>query len=77
VEVSVEDHGPGIPVEAQGRVFERFFRVDASRSREMGGTGLGLSIVKHLAEKMRGEVRLYSEEGKGSTFTLILGPVAS
>lgn len=72
VEFSVEDHGSGIPLEAQPRVFERFFRVDASRSREMGGTGLGLSIVKHLAEKMRGEVHLKSEEGKGSTFSLIL-----
>jgi len=76
VEFSVEDHGPGISPEAQSRVFERFFRVDASRSRAMGGTGLGLSIVKHLAEKMKGEVSLKSEEGKGSTFSLILSGVA-
>jgi two-component system phosphate regulon sensor histidine kinase PhoR len=75
VEFSVEDHGAGISPEAQSRVFERFFRVDASRSRAMGGTGLGLSIVKHLAEKMKGEVRLKSEEGKGSTFSLILAGV--
>ncbi len=75
VEFSVEDHGAGIPQEAQSRVFERFFRVDASRSRAMGGTGLGLSIVKHLAEKMKGEVRLKSEEGKGSTFSLVLAGV--
>ncbi|HTA75855.1 MAG TPA: ATP-binding protein [bacterium] len=75
VEFSVEDHGPGISAEAQSRVFERFFRVDASRSRAMGGTGLGLSIVKHLAEKMKGEVSLKSEEGKGSTFSLILSGV--
>jgi two-component system phosphate regulon sensor histidine kinase PhoR len=72
VEISVQDHGSGISQEAQSRVFERFFRVDASRSRAMGGTGLGLSIVKHLAEKMRGEVSLQSEEGKGSTFSIIL-----
>ncbi len=72
MELLVEDHGPGIPPEAQSRVFERFFRVDVSRSREAGGTGLGLSIVKHLVEKMNGEVSLRSEEGKGSTFTVVL-----
>jgi two-component system phosphate regulon sensor histidine kinase PhoR len=77
VEISVQDHGSGISQEAQPRVFERFFRVDASRSRAMGGTGLGLSIVKHLAEKMRGEVSLQSEEGKGSTFSIILVGVTS
>lgn len=68
----VEDQGPGIPKEVQSRVFERFFRVDVSRSREAGGTGLGLSIVKHLSEKMGGEVTLKSEEGRGSTFTVFL-----
>ena len=68
----VDDQGPGIPLAAQPRVFERFFRVDVSRSREAGGTGLGLSIVKHLSEKMGGEVTLKSEEGKGSSFTVIL-----
>jgi two-component system phosphate regulon sensor histidine kinase PhoR len=72
MELSVEDQGPGIPKEVQNRVFERFFRVDVSRSREAGGTGLGLAIVKHLMDKMRGEVALTSEEGKGSVFTLIL-----
>jgi two-component system phosphate regulon sensor histidine kinase PhoR len=72
VEIAVEDHGPGISKAAQTRVFERFFRVDVSRSREAGGTGLGLSIVKHLVEKMNGEVSLKSEEGKGSTFTVTL-----
>lgn len=71
MEFSVQDHGSGVPLEAQTRVFERFFRVDASRSRAMGGTGLGLSIVKHLAEKMNAEVKLESEEGKGSTFSII------
>lgn len=75
VAFSVQDHGSGIPQEAQARVFERFFRVDASRSRAMGGTGLGLSIVKHLAEKMKAEVRLESEEGKGSTFSIIFSEV--
>ncbi len=72
VELTVADQGPGIPEAAQARVFERFFRVDVSRSREAGGTGLGLSIVKHLMEKMGGEVVLKSTEGKGSSFTVIL-----
>jgi two-component system phosphate regulon sensor histidine kinase PhoR len=72
VEFFVRDEGPGIPKEFRERVFERFFRVDASRSREMGGTGLGLSIVKHLVEKMDGEVVLSSQEGKGTTFTVTL-----
>lgn len=75
VEIGVEDHGPGIPKEAQSRVFERFFRVDVSRSREAGGTGLGLAIVKHLVEKMNGEVTLQSEQGKGSTFKVVLAGV--
>jgi two-component system, OmpR family, phosphate regulon sensor histidine kinase PhoR len=75
IEFSVQDQGPGIPKEAQTRVFERFFRVDVSRSREAGGTGLGLSIVKHLVEKMDGEVSLESGEGKGSTFSVSLSSV--
>jgi len=75
VKFSVEDNGPGIPQGAQSRVFERFFRVDVSRSREQGGTGLGLAIVKHLVEKMNGEVSLKSEEGKGSIFTVTLSSV--
>jgi two-component system, OmpR family, phosphate regulon sensor histidine kinase PhoR len=72
VELSVADQGPGIPQEAQLRLFERFFRVDVSRSREAGGTGLGLSIVKHLVERMGGRVSLQSSEGKGSIFTVAL-----
>ncbi len=76
-EFTVEDKGPGIPKAAQSRVFERFFRVDVSRSREQGGTGLGLAIVKHLVEKMNGEVFLKSEEGKGSVFTVTLQSVTS
>jgi two-component system sensor histidine kinase SenX3 len=69
-EVSVTDSGAGISTENQARVFERFFRVDPSRSRETGGTGLGLSIVKHVAKIHRGEIKLFSQPGVGSTFTL-------
>ena len=54
------------------RVFERFYRVDAGRSRELGGTGLGLSIVKHMVEAMRGKVSVESEPGRGSTFIVSL-----
>jgi len=66
------DTGIGIPEEDRDRVFERFYRVDRARSRETGGTGLGLSIVKHVAELHGGRVELSSQEGGGSTFTLIL-----
>ena len=72
IELSVEDEGAGIPEESRSRIFERFFRVDVSRSREAGGTGLGLSIVKHLVERMNGEVKLESQVGKGSIFRVIL-----
>lgn len=67
--VIVRDTGIGIPLEAQGRVFERFYRVDRARSRARGGTGLGLAIVKHVVELHGGEVSLQSELGEGSTFT--------
>jgi signal transduction histidine kinase len=67
--VRVADNGLGIPLQAQARVFERFYRVDKDRSRERGGTGLGLSIVKHVAELHGGHVSLQSELGEGSTFT--------
>lgn len=70
--VSVSDTGIGIPLEAQGRVFERFYRVDRARSRDRGGTGLGLAIVKHVAELHDGEVSVRSELGEGSTFTAVL-----
>lgn len=70
VEVVVSDLGEGIPDEEQDRVFERFYRVDPARSRATGGTGLGLSIVKHVVANHGGEVRLWSQEGQGSTFTL-------
>lgn len=67
--VRVIDNGIGIPTEAQGRVFERFYRVDRARSRDRGGTGLGLAIVKHVAELHGGSVTVNSELGRGSVFT--------
>jgi len=70
--VTVTDDGIGIPQDAQGRVFERFYRIDRARSRERGGTGLGLAIVKHVAELHGGRVEVASELGEGSTFTAYL-----
>ncbi|GAB3612094.1 sensor histidine kinase [Humibacter ginsengisoli] len=72
VEVAVTDQGPGIPPEDLDRVFERFYRVDQARSRATGGTGLGLSIVKHAVQNHGGEVRVWSQPGRGSTFTIRL-----
>ncbi|WP_285245810.1 ATP-binding protein [Pseudarthrobacter sp. fls2-241-R2A-127] len=72
VSISVTDQGDGLTPEDQERVFERFYRVDAARSRQTGGTGLGLSIVKHVASNHGGEVTLWSQPGQGSTFTLRL-----
>jgi two-component system phosphate regulon sensor histidine kinase PhoR len=72
VRVSVEDVGPGIEAGHLGRLFERFYRVDPGRSRELGGTGLGLSIVKHLVEAMSGKVRVESVPGEGSRFSFTL-----
>jgi two-component system sensor histidine kinase SenX3 len=69
-EIAVTDSGTGISPEHQLRIFERFYRADPSRSRETGGTGLGLSIVKHVAKIHRGDVKLFSQVGVGSTFTL-------
>jgi two-component system phosphate regulon sensor histidine kinase PhoR len=75
ITVSIEDTGAGIPKEAVSRIFERFFRVDKARSRELGGTGLGLSIVKHIIEAHGGEVWCESEIGKGSKFSFTLRSV--
>ena len=72
VEMGVKDDGPGIPREAQARVFERFYRVDKARSREQGGTGLGLAIVKHAVQAHGGEVRVESEPGQGAAFYFTL-----
>jgi two-component system sensor histidine kinase SenX3 len=72
VEISVVDQGIGIPQDEQDRIFERFYRVDPARHRSTGGTGLGLSIVKHVAATHGGDVRVWSLEGQGSTFTVSL-----
>jgi len=72
LQVIVSDSGPGIDAKHLPRLFERFYRVDNGRSREMGGTGLGLSIVKHLVEAMGGEVTVESLPGKGATFAFTL-----
>jgi heavy metal sensor kinase len=74
--LQVADEGPGIAPEHQERLFERFYRVDKSRSREMGGTGLGLALVKWSAEAHGGRVELETEVGRGSTFRIVL-PVAA
>ena len=70
--LTVADTGIGIGPEDQARIFERFYRVDKARSREMGGTGLGLSIVKHLAQAFGGNVSVESEPDKGTTFRVQL-----
>lgn len=72
INVSVADHGVGIPARDLERIFERFYRVDHGRSRETGGTGLGLAIVRHVAQNHHGSVRVESREGEGTTFTLQL-----
>ncbi len=68
----VADTGIGIPPEHQDRIFERFYRVDKSHSKQSGGTGLGLSIVKHAAQQLGASIRLESEPGKGTTVTVAL-----
>jgi two-component system sensor histidine kinase SenX3 len=72
VEISVTDQGEGIPEKERDRVFERFYRVDQARARNTGGTGLGLAIVKHAIENHGGDVRVWSQPGRGSTFTIRL-----
>ena len=72
VAVSVSDEGDGIPAAHLPRLTERFYRVDAARSRQLGGTGLGLAIVKHVVNRHRGRLDIQSTPGKGSTFTVVL-----
>jgi two-component system phosphate regulon sensor histidine kinase PhoR len=72
IQISVEDDGIGIPTEDLPRVFERFYRVDKGRSKELGGTGLGLSIVRHIVQTHGGKVWAESQAGKGSTFHFTL-----
>jgi two-component system phosphate regulon sensor histidine kinase PhoR len=75
VVISVTDDGPGIAEEHLPRLTERFYRVDTAKSRERGGTGLGLAIVKHIVNRHRGELRVTSVLGRGSTFTVILDSI--
>ncbi|HEX8134582.1 MAG TPA: ATP-binding protein, partial [Actinomycetes bacterium] len=70
--LQVSDTGEGIPAGELPRIFERFYRVDKARTRQTGGTGLGLAIVRHVAEAHGGSVRVESELGRGSTFTVTL-----
>jgi two-component system phosphate regulon sensor histidine kinase PhoR len=72
VEIQVRDTGIGVPPEELPRLFERFYRVDKARSREMGGTGLGLAIVKHLVRAQGGDIRVDSRVNHGSTFSFTL-----
>ena len=69
--LSVKDTGIGIPREHQERVFERFYRVDKSRSKQSGGTGLGLAIVKHVVAQHKAEMSLASEPGKGTEIRIL------
>ena len=71
VMLSVKDTGIGIPKEHQERVFERFYRVDKSRSKQSGGTGLGLAIVKHIVAQHNAEIALESEQGKGTEIKIL------
>jgi two-component system phosphate regulon sensor histidine kinase PhoR len=77
VRITVSDQGEGIPEKHIARVTERFYRVDASRSRALGGTGLGLSIVKHIVERHRGELRIESRLGQGTDVHVLLPTVES
>ena len=70
--MTVEDTGVGIPEDAQGKLFERFFRVDKNRSRKVGGSGLGLAIVKECVDALDGEIYVHSQYGTGTVFTVYL-----
>ena len=72
VQIDITDTGIGIPQNDIPRIFERFYRVEKSRSRDLGGTGLGLSIVKHIVESHHGEVWVSSNVGQGSTFSVTI-----
>jgi two-component system phosphate regulon sensor histidine kinase PhoR len=72
VHIAVKDEGAGIETKHLTRLFERFYRVDKSRSRKHGGTGLGLAIVKHIANIHNGNVAVESKVGSGSTFTIMI-----
>jgi two-component system sensor histidine kinase SenX3 len=76
IDITVTDQGIGIPESEIERIFERFYRVDPARSRQTGGTGLGLSIVKHIVAKHGGEIKVWSAENVGSTFSIRLPIVA-
>ena len=76
-EITIKDQGVGIAETDLNRIFERFYRVDAARSRETGGTGLGLSIVKHVISNHGGDIQVWSAPGTGSTFTVLLPIVNS
>jgi len=72
IEVAVRDNGPGIPHEHLNRIFERFYRIDKSRSKEIGGTGLGLAIVKHILNGHDTKIAVMSKPDKGTTFSFKL-----
>ena len=77
VRFEVTDHGIGIPTKDQGRIFERFYRVDRARRRDTGGTGLGLAIVRHVAINHSGSIEVASHEGEGATFALSIPAISA